>query len=297
MEVNIREIFVFFKILDAGSIAEAAEQMFITKQAVNKQIKLLEERFGAKLIERKQGRKEVSPTEMGQRIWDCYRETYDKYVEGNAKLEEYYSKRKNVIYVGYFNKIKENEVLMPIVNNLQQRTEICDIQLMAGELGEVLQWVENGVCDVAITNIHDAEKRRRGIEYVPIAEEKGCIFVSSEHPWAKKDEVTVSDIRTGTLLVIPWNEELEKACIWRRIQTRKKKKVPDVKSMVPMVKTGEYFIISAEYLADTDAKLIKKELPPEYELKIETCLIYRKENRWIEVLENLIIESPGFLTK
>jgi DNA-binding transcriptional LysR family regulator len=59
---QIEDLRLFALIVENGSISRAAEKLHIVKSAVSRRLNLLEERFGARLIDRKPGVWEVTPT-------------------------------------------------------------------------------------------------------------------------------------------------------------------------------------------------------------------------------------------
>ncbi|QCR37218.1 transcriptional activator NhaR [Nissabacter sp. SGAir0207] len=65
--LNFNHLYYFWHICKAGSVAGAAEALFLTPQTITGQIKALEERLGGKLFKR-QGRGLV-PSELGQLVF------------------------------------------------------------------------------------------------------------------------------------------------------------------------------------------------------------------------------------
>jgi DNA-binding transcriptional LysR family regulator len=59
---QIEDLRLFALVVENGSISRAAEKMHIVKSAVSRRLNLLEERFGARLIDRMPGVWEVTPT-------------------------------------------------------------------------------------------------------------------------------------------------------------------------------------------------------------------------------------------
>jgi len=59
---QIEDLRLFALVVENGSISRAADKMHIVKSAVSRRLNLLEERFGARLIDRKPGVWEVTPT-------------------------------------------------------------------------------------------------------------------------------------------------------------------------------------------------------------------------------------------
>lgn len=278
----------FFKSTESENLSEAARRMFVSPQALNKQLQQLEEKVGEKLIDRRVGNgKSMELTIAGKRLKDCFQSSYEEFAYGCENFERYMDNRKKNLTIGYFQDINNNKMLMPILEKIKAKTKIDNVQLESGELGDVLQWIIDEKCDLGITNIHDSEKKREGIIYVPILEIPACIYVSPNHIWAQKDEITKADMEQETLLVIPWNEELEKDCFWRKAKVGERKEVKNTCAMMMEVKVGNYFAVTAEYVGEGDEKLVKKELPIEYQFNFIYCLIYKEGNIFEKVIRKI----------
>ncbi|HZE28702.1 MAG TPA: LysR family transcriptional regulator, partial [Gaiellaceae bacterium] len=65
--MDTRQLAAFCEVVDRKSFSQAAERLGVTQPAVSLQIRSLEKRLGAKLLDRS-GRR-VEPTEAGQRLY------------------------------------------------------------------------------------------------------------------------------------------------------------------------------------------------------------------------------------
>lgn len=72
---------IFRTIVDVGSITATAERLGVSKAMISKSLAALEERLGARLIERTT--RSMAPTELGQLVYD----QSDQLLEGYAHLE------------------------------------------------------------------------------------------------------------------------------------------------------------------------------------------------------------------
>ncbi|BDH47171.1 transcriptional activator NhaR [Salmonella enterica subsp. enterica serovar Choleraesuis] len=66
-QINFNHLYYFWQVCKSGSVASAAEALFLTPQTITGQIKLLEERLQGRLFKRK-GRG-LEPTELGQLVF------------------------------------------------------------------------------------------------------------------------------------------------------------------------------------------------------------------------------------
>ncbi len=88
---QIEDLHLFTLVVDNRSISGAAEQLNIAKSAVSRRLNLLEERYGARLIDREPGKWEVTATglELYQRalgVVQDAREIEGDFTEKNQSL-------------------------------------------------------------------------------------------------------------------------------------------------------------------------------------------------------------------
>ena len=68
MSENLAAMAVFVRVVEAGGFSRAAEKLGISKSAVSKQVARLEDRLGARLLNRTT--RQLSLTEVGARLFE-----------------------------------------------------------------------------------------------------------------------------------------------------------------------------------------------------------------------------------
>lgn len=290
---NFQKIEYFLKVTEEKSMSEAARKMFFTPQALNKHLKQLEAELGVKLINRDRGRiseseESVSLTAAGEQMKNYFMPCYKEYVEAVNRMENYLCQRKSKLRIAYFRGIKKNEMMMPLFQYLSETGEFESIELISGELGEVLEWIEEENCDIGLTNIHDAEQERENLYYIPVKKMPAKIIISDMHPWAKKTSVTAEDMAQETMVILKWGAELEKGNFWKKAKVKRRKEVRDVDSIFAEIKTGKSFGVMLPYFeGDYDNSFIQLDLPEKYAFSFSFCIVFRKDSYFQNTLEEI----------
>ena len=85
--MDIRRIEYFIRVAETLNFSEAAKKLHISHQALSRQIQILEQEAGVRLLERTTTR--VSLTEVGQKLYDLYVPVLDSMHRAQAELKEF----------------------------------------------------------------------------------------------------------------------------------------------------------------------------------------------------------------
>lgn len=302
MEWNFQRIEYFLKAAEEKSLSEAARKMFFTPQALNKNLRQLESELGIKLINRECGAlgsgEKMNLTLAGEQLRDIFMPCYLEYERAVTEMEAYINHRKRKLRIAYFRGIKKDDFLMPLFQYLRNSGQFESIELIGGELGDVLEWISGEFCDVGLTNIHEKERKRKELQYTPIKTVPAKILISENHIWADKQCVTVQDMAEEEMVAIQWNEELEKESFYKNVRVREVKMVPDLDTMLTEIQTGKYFgVISAEFEGDYNKSYRLLDLPKEDAFVFVTNIIYRQGTCFQELFRKMIAEQAVIFAK
>ncbi len=302
MEWNFQRIGYFLKAAEEKSLSEAARKMFFTPQALNKNLRQLESELGIKLINRECGApgsgEKMNLTLAGERLRDIFMPCYREYEKAVLKMGNYINHRKRKLRIAYFRGIKKDDLLMPLFKYLRNSGQFESIELVGGELGDVLEWVSEEFCDVGLTNIHEKERKHKELQYAPIKTMPAKILISENHIWAKKQAVTVQDMAEEVMAAIQWKEELEKDSFYKNVCVKEKKMVPDLDTMLTEIQTGKYFgVMSAEFEGDYNKSYRLLDLPKEEAFSFVTTIIYKQGTCFQELFRKMISEQKAIFDK
>ena len=196
-----RHLDTFIQVADSGSFLKASERMFISANAITKQINLLEERLEVKLFQRSpQG---LVLTDAGQLI---YNEAKKLIRQSNAvlrKAHELEALKEFVIHIGASLMNPVNFLLERWGKAAQQypniRLEIVPFEDTIPGFTEVLDHLGERIDVISCpydTNFWGDRFQAFHLHDLPL-----CIACSRSHPLASKERLTLSDLYGQTLWI------------------------------------------------------------------------------------------------
>lgn len=196
-----RHLETFIKVTDCGSFLKASKQLYISANAITKQINLLEERLDIRLfIRSKQG---LVLTEAGKLI---YAEAKKMIFHSNSvvrKAKELENPKEYVIHIGV-SLMNPANILLQQWNHASSmnpniRIEIVPFEDTVPAFNEVLENLGQKIDIISCpyeTNIWGDRYHSFHLKDLPM-----CISCSSNHRLASKTKLTLQDIYGETLLI------------------------------------------------------------------------------------------------
>lgn len=194
-----RHLDTFIQTADAGSFLKASERMYISANAVTKQINLLEDHLGVRLFVRSpQG---LAPTEAGQLIYTEAKKLIRHSNSVLRKARELEKPKEYVIHVGV-SLMNPAGILLEqwakaAVQHPNIRLEVVpfedtvpDFQNVLDHLGEKIDLIS---CPYETTYWGDRYQSFH-LRDLPV-----CVACSKNHPLAAKERLTVDDLHGQTL--------------------------------------------------------------------------------------------------
>lgn len=187
----------FLKASEARSLSKAAEQMYLSPQALTKQINALEEELGGKLFIRSpQG---ISLTPFGQYACEQLKKIDSELADVLRRLKSWNHDGKERIRIGIFSALPQESLVTPIVTFLLGSFPEYQIVLNMLPLDEGLGLLRNGDLDILLTNVHEEEDLSH-YRCLSLARAEAEVVVSLLHPWAVRESLTLEDLKKETLL-------------------------------------------------------------------------------------------------
>lgn len=195
--MDIRRIKYFIEVAERLNFSKAAERLHISHQALSKQIQLLEQELGAKLMERSTTR--VSLTEVGAKVYEIFKPLLRELDYGYKEVLDFIDQKRSTLRVGYFNGLSYSRMIQPVLHWLEERAPRLRISLLATDMDLVRTLLDQDSIDLAIfTSFKETE--RKSILYFPIYRSPLYLIVSNQHPWYQKDTISLEDLAQGNLL-------------------------------------------------------------------------------------------------
>lgn len=196
--MNLDFLQTFIKIARYGNLTKAAEELGISQPAITKQLKVLEQEFGAELFHR--GQKQVSLTEAGTLL-----EMYAKQVVNLIDKAKYDVSKLQKTVSGKLciaaSTIPGHYILPFIAGEFCQEFPQVHLTLEDGNTDEVIKKVLDK--SVHIGTVGDCPGHPQLI-CRHFFTDRLILIVSASHQWAKEKRISLEEMKRGTFV---WREK------------------------------------------------------------------------------------------
>lgn len=197
--MRLEQLQYFVQIVECHSFNKAAQKLHITQPALTNAVKALEEELGVLLLVR--GKQGVVPTSRGVRVYEDCRELL---TELNAKIATWKDSGSETEEGGTVPLVAIpsacNYLVEGLLPRIREEMKNIDIVLHEATSYEIYDFLRNGRAHVGVTAFIDEERERELVRYrgmgfagEALLEDEYRVFLSSEHPFAAKDELDPED--------------------------------------------------------------------------------------------------------
>ncbi|PTU32309.1 LysR family transcriptional regulator [Stenotrophobium rhamnosiphilum] len=201
--LEIRHLQTILALSDTGSLAKAADRVFVTQSALSHQLKALETHYGSPLFER--NTKPLRFTQAGARLLALAREVTSLTSDAEREISQWVSGRSGELRVAVechtcF------DWLMPAMDAFREHWPEVELDLVSGFHTEPISLVEGSTADFAV--IHDKPAARAGIVTEHLFTYETLAILSPKHPLADKPFLQPKDFQSETLISYPVDDEM-----------------------------------------------------------------------------------------
>ncbi|TXI80626.1 MAG: LysR family transcriptional regulator [Cupriavidus sp.] len=201
--LEIRHLQTILALADTGSLAKAADRVFVTQSALSHQLKALETHYGAPLFER--NTKPLRFTQAGTRLLTLAREVTTLTSNAEREISQWVAGRSGELRVAVechtcF------DWLMPAMDAFRDHWPEVELDLVSGFHTEPIALVEGGTADFAV--IHDKPAARPGIVTEHLFTYETLAILSPKHALANNPYLQARDFKSETLISYPVDDEM-----------------------------------------------------------------------------------------
>ncbi len=267
----------FLRAAECGSFAAAAGQMFVSPQALTKQVGLLEDEIGGKLFERSpQG---VHLTALGELAYRKF-VVIDRNLSSTMnELKKQAGSNKEKVNIGIFSALPQDSLVTPLISFLLTSFPEYQIGLNLIDLSEGRKLLVDGKIDLLLTNTH-SEDDWEGCNCLSFGTAPAMVNVSLRHPWAVKDSITVEDMKEQTFLKMRMEDSVYKVPkdneFYEIMPCKNIRYVDNFETMYALLQQGDCFAVFPLVFYQLKHSKIKSLDFPGKTLQYHTALIYQK---------------------
>ena len=186
---------VFCTVADTKSFSKTSEIIHLTQPAVSLQIQALEEKYETKLFDRSSST--VTLTPAGEILYKHAKEILTLYTSAEKAIGKQIGLVKGSLSIGAGSNIG-NFILPTLITEFKRIHPKIKIYLLVNNSKRVIELLNAGNIDIAL--VEGDVSRQKMIVKKLLADEL-LLIVSPQHPWAKKKEVSISELAREPFIV------------------------------------------------------------------------------------------------
>mgnify|MGYP000103169633 CR=1 FL=1 len=196
---SLKQLRAFCAVARAGSMTDAARELFLSQSAVSLQVKALEEQMGVELFERRGPN--ISLTPDGRKLMDMARplvegiddlpQRFEHEVRGSADSGE-------LVIAG--GESAMTYILPDLLGRFQKDHRGIQVSLRNVGISEGLGLIRDDEADFAVGSMLDVPS---DIAYTPMWSHAPMLIMPAGHPLAGQDDIQLADIAAHDLILPP----------------------------------------------------------------------------------------------
>lgn len=238
----------FLEVANCLGFSAAARNLHISQQAVTRQISQLEEELGVRLFYRTT--RQVTLTPAGSMLRDDFTQINRQLNDSIIRARQLERSGCGLLRVGFLSSLSRRDVIMPITGYLEEKSAELEIRLL--DFVELRNQLLDGRLDLCITTSNDW-KLWPGVHTTVLQKKQFQVVYSTRHPLGELKELSLSDLREHTQLILPRDCLLTGVEQWgRKIPCRNTVLCPDISTLMVRLALGEGFSLLTKVIEGHD---------------------------------------------
>lgn len=179
---------VFCTVAETRSFSKTSEIIHLTQPAVSLQIQSLEEVYETKLFDRSSST--VALTPAGEVLYKYAKEILALYASAEKVIGKLTGLVKGSITIGACSNVG-NYLLPSVITDFKKTHQKVKVHLLVCNTKRVIELLNSGSIDLGLVSV-DSVRQKMIVK--KLVSDELLVIVSPDHPWAKKKEVSVSDL-------------------------------------------------------------------------------------------------------
>ena len=272
-----QRIQTFLEVANCLSFSIAARNLYISQQAVTKQIASLEQELGLRLFYRTT--RQVTLTPAGSLLRDSFTQINRQIRSDIRKARELNSSGKSLLRVGFLSSLSRKDIILPVTDYLMKHCPELALDIRLLDFVALRNSLLDDRLDFCVTTSNDW-RFWPGIHTTVLQQKQFQVVYSTRHPLAKQDTITLQDLAAHTQLTLPNDNVLSGIEQWgRKIPFSKVVACPDISTLMVRLELGEGFALLTKVIEGHDAPNLHYWPVPFPEAHAEIVCICREHPR------------------
>jgi DNA-binding transcriptional LysR family regulator len=250
--MHLETLKVFCDVVETRSFSAAASQNFVTQSAVSQQVRMLEDRWGRRLLERTRGNVQLTPA--GEILYQASKDIVQRFQEMEAQLQAASNVVGGTVRVATVHSIGLYELSASLKRYLKAFPQV-QLHLEYSRSSKIYEDAVRGNIDLGIVAFPN---RRPGITVIPFRQDRLVLVVPPGHALARQRSVAVRKL-SGEPLVgyerdIPTRKETDRFLRRHGAEVRYVMELDNVETIKRVVEIGHGIAILPEAAIRPEAK-------------------------------------------
>lgn len=274
----------FLEVAACLNFSTAAQNLYISQQAVTRQIAALEEELGIKLFYRTTRRVELTPA--GSILRDDFAQINRQIADSIRRARELDASGKDLLRVGFLSALSRKDIVLPVTEFLKQQYPWMELDIRLMDFVALRNGLLDSKLDLCLTTSNDW-RLWPGVQATILQKKQFQVVFSTRHPLARLKKIQLEDLAEFTQLILPQDNLLEGVEPWgRKIPFRRVLRCPDIATLMVHLDLGEGFALLTKVIEGHDAPNLCYWDVPFPEAHAEIVCICREGER--EEIRNMI---------
>lgn len=267
-------IHTFLEVANCLSFSTAARNLYISQQAVTRQIASLEQELGLRLFYRTT--RQVALTPAGCLLRDSFTQINRQIRSDIRRARELSSSGKALLRVGFLSSLSRRDIILPITDFLMQSCPGLALDIRLLDFVELRNALLDDRLDLCLTTSNDW-RFWPGIRATVLQQRQFQVVYSTRHPLSQRESIALSDLAAYTQLTLPNDNLLSGIEQWgRRIPFSTAVACPDISTLMVRLELGEGFALLTKVIEGHDAANLRYWPVPFPEAHAEIVCIRRE---------------------
>jgi len=192
--MHLETLKVFCDIVETRSFSTAASKNFVTQSAVSQQIRMLEQRYGRRLLERTRGNVQLTPA--GEVLYQTSKDIVERYQDMEARLQAATEVVGGTVRVGTVHSIGLYELAGPLKRYLKAHPQV-NLALEYSRSNKIYDDVSKGNVDVGVVAY---PQKRPGIVVIPYRQDRLVVACPPGHRLAGHRRMAVKKLASEPMV-------------------------------------------------------------------------------------------------
>jgi DNA-binding transcriptional LysR family regulator len=193
--ISIQQLEGLVALAESGNFTKAAGKLFITQSALTKQIMIMEDSAGTKLVNRSSGGAALTPE--GRVLYDYAKRIIGLREDARDRIERLKNQESGHVYVSASN-IPASYILPKLLTDLNRAHPDIHVHMQMHDSEEALQIILNSQAEIGFIG---KEISNRKITAKRLWKDQLVLIVPGDHPHAKRPTVTVEELAKTPLVI------------------------------------------------------------------------------------------------